>query len=66
MCDEPFVPNYLRECEWCNFDLGYGLGKPIEVDESLEPVNWRVAILIVGLLGLAGLLILYMNLLMRK
>jgi hypothetical protein len=65
MCDEPFVPNYLRQCEWCNFDFGYGLEKPVEMDESLEPVNWRVAVLIAGLLGLAGLLILYMNLLMR-
>lgn len=66
ICDEPFVPNYLRECEWCNFDFGYGLEKPIEMDESLEPVNWRVGILIAGLLALAGLLIFYMNLLMRK
>ena len=38
---------------------------PLERDESLELVNWRVAILIAGLLALAGFLILYMNVLMR-
>jgi hypothetical protein len=66
MCDEPFVPDYLRQCEWCNFDFGYGLEKPLELDDSLEPVNWRVGVLIAGLLGLAGLLIFYMNFLMRR
>jgi hypothetical protein len=66
MCDEPFVPNYLRECEWCNFDFGYGLEKPFEFDDSLEPVNWRVGVLIAGLLALAGLLVFYMNVLMQQ
>ena len=66
MCDEPFVPNYLRECEWCNFDFGYGLEKPVEFDDSLEPVNWRVGLLIAGLLALAGLLVFYMNVLMQQ
>lgn len=66
VCDEPFIPNYLRECEWCNFDFGYGLEKPEQFDESLEPANWRVVLLIAALVGLGGALILYMNLVMRR
>jgi len=65
-CDEPFLPHYLRECEWCNFDFGFGLEKPVRLDESFEPSNWRVGILIGVLVGLAGLLILWMNVIMRK
>jgi hypothetical protein len=42
------------------------LEKPIELDDSLEPVNWRVGLLIAGLLALAGLLVFYMNVLMRQ
>jgi hypothetical protein len=56
----------LRECEWCNYDFGYGVEKPLRFDESVEPANWRVALLITALLGCAGLLILYMNMVMRR
>jgi hypothetical protein len=66
MCDESFIPNYLRECEWCNYDFGHGLEKPLRFDESIEPANWRVALLITALVGFAGLLILYVNLVMRR
>jgi hypothetical protein len=61
MCDEPFIPNYLRECEWCNYDFGYGVDPPVKPDEAFEPANWRVAAVIMVLLGLAGLIIGYMN-----
>ena len=27
-CDEPFIPDYLHECEWCNHDFGYGGESP--------------------------------------
>ena len=66
VCDEPFIPNYLRECEWCNFDFGHGVEKPERFDESIEPANWRVAVLIGVLVSLAGLLILYMNIVMQR
>jgi hypothetical protein len=64
-CDEPFIPNYLRECEWCNFDFGHGVEKPFAFHESFEPVNWRVWTLIGVLAAFAGLIILWMKLVMR-
>jgi hypothetical protein len=66
MCDEPFIPNYLRECEWCNHDFGHGVEKPFAFDESLEPVNWRVWTLIGILVVLAALIILYVNVAMKS
>jgi hypothetical protein len=36
ICDEPFIPNYLRECEWCNYDFGHGVEKPITIVEREE------------------------------
>lgn len=49
-CDEPFVPQYFRRCEWCGHDFGSGAEPPQIVRASeREPVNWRVVVA-----GLAG------------
>ena len=36
------------------------------MDESLEASNWHVGLLIAALVSMGGLLILYMNMVMRK
>jgi hypothetical protein len=52
-CDEPFVPEYPRRCEWCGheFEDGY------DVDEqpTFEPLSGRAIAVIValGVLGIA-------------
>ena len=53
-CDEPFVPTYLRQCEWCGHEFADGIeaaGK-VEPDDQL---NARVifAILLMLLVGVA-------------
>jgi hypothetical protein len=66
VCDEPFLPNYLRECEWCNYDFGYGAEKPVRLDDSFEASNLRVGIVIAVLVGMAALLVLWMNVLISN
>jgi hypothetical protein len=51
-CDEPFVPKYLRRCEWCGHEFADG----IEAPETIGPddqINARVifAILLMLLVG---------------
>ena len=47
-CDEPFVPEYPRRCEWCGHD--YGDGYEVDQPRQLEQVNSRAIALILGLL----------------
>ena len=51
-CDEPFVPEYPRRCEWCGhqFEDGY------DVDEqpTFEPLSGR-AIAVIIALGALGI-----------
>jgi hypothetical protein len=49
-CDEPFVPEYPRRCEWCGheFDDGYEVDRPPE----LEHINIRMIAVLVALLAL--------------
>lgn len=62
MCDEPFHPDYLRQCEWCGHDFGEGF-----VAESLatqhEPVNVRVVAVMIGLVIFAVATLTYFALL---
>lgn len=51
ICDEPFTPGYLRQCEWCGHDFGEGLRLPAKA--RLEPIDSR---LIGGLLALVAVL----------
>lgn len=61
VCDEPFIPLYLRSCEWCNYDFGHGIEPPETVQEDIEAVNWRVGVVIGGLVAFAALVIWYMR-----
>ncbi len=62
-CDEPFLPQFYRECTECGFDFGEG----IESDEPApEELNGRV-LLVIGavVLSLVGLLIFFSVVLSR-
>ncbi|HEY4308112.1 MAG TPA: DUF2007 domain-containing protein [Pirellulales bacterium] len=54
-CDEPFTPIYYRRCAWCGHD--FGAGRENEPPESVEYLNDRVTIAMLGL-GLVLLAIL--------
>ena len=51
-CDEPFVPEYPRQCEWCGheFDDGYEVPQPTGTPE--EASGSKVYLVVVGLLAL--------------
>jgi hypothetical protein len=66
MCDEPFVPEYLRRCEWCGHDFGHGAELPEAAHDDIEPINWRVWTLIGVLAALGALIVIYANFYMGK
>lgn len=52
-CDEPFVPQFTRQCEWCNRQFADGRPPQTFAGEVLNPAAvW----LIFGLIGLLGAL----------
>ena len=65
-CDEPFVPRYLRRCEWCNYDFGEGTQLPPRrfADADLE-INARALFLLAALAVLLGGLLLWFGSLLR-
>ena len=57
-CDEPFQPIYHRICHNCGHD--YGDGKQLSAPRpAVEDVNWRVPIVIIGVLAVLGLVMAY-------
>ncbi len=40
-CDEPFVPHYLKRCEWCGHAFPDGIEFELP-DDPVEPLNARV------------------------
>jgi hypothetical protein len=66
MCDEPFVPEYLRRCEWCGHDFGHGAELPEAAHDDIEAINWRVWTVIAVLVGLGALIVIYINFFMGK
>jgi Putative prokaryotic signal transducing protein len=45
-CDEPFVPQYYRRCEWCGHDFGSGI--EIKSKDVSDYLNDRVIVAVVG------------------
>jgi hypothetical protein len=45
-CDEPFVPDYYRRCEWCGHDFGSGV--EIKSKEVTDYLNDRVIVAVVA------------------
>jgi len=58
-CDEPFVPEYPRQCEWCGheFDDGFEVPQPTGTPE--ESIGSRVYLVAIGLVALVLALIAY-------
>ena len=60
-CDEPFVAEFLRRCQWCGHDFGDGL--PVDVvapaAEDYESLNGRVLAVALALVGLVVVAVIY-------
>ena len=54
-CDEPFVPEFLRRCQWCGHDFGEGLETDVRPESALAnsaaqiDTNSRVTVVAIGL-----------------
>jgi putative signal transducing protein len=53
ICDEPFTPNYYRNCAHCGYDFGNGIESPESVTNPFSP--WQMARLLLALVGLVVL-----------
>ncbi len=60
-CDEPFVPLFLRRCQWCSHDFGEGLETDVPADSAVSEIeiNRRVLVVGVGLLVVVVALAVY-------
>ena len=56
-CDEPFIPQYPRHCEWCGHEFadGYSVGPSGDFAAGELSVNARVVMLLLGVLALLGM-----------
>lgn len=52
-CDEPFVPEYLRRCQWCGHEFPDGTEIPLPAAPA-DPINGRVVVTILVLLLLGA------------
>jgi len=60
-CDEPFVPQFARHCEWCGHEYADGIDfTPPPPDEDQEQLGPRAVAVIVALLALGALLVGYL------
>ena len=54
-CDEPFVPEFPRRCEWCGHEFADGYDVEPKVAEAAESITGRgvavITVLLVLLLG---------------
>ena len=58
ICDEPWLPKFLRRCEWCGHDFGEGISFELrERQTSEENFNYRVTILLFSLVLLVSVLL---------
>ncbi len=56
-CDEPFVPQYLKRCEWCGYTFADGIELELP-DDPTEPMNMRIIVVFFTLaMGALALLI---------
>ncbi len=57
-CDEPFEPEYPRQCEWCGHEFadGYDVGPTGEAADDEPALSARAAVVLIGLVLLVGLL----------
>ncbi len=62
-CDEAFAPQFERRCHACGHDFGTGTEY---VEEVTEEMNYRVVLAVAGMLLLAGGLLAFFALALRK
>lgn len=60
-CDEPWVPDFYRRCEWCGHDFGRGLATPQGEPEIRPPerINPRALLVALGLFASCALALIY-------
>jgi hypothetical protein len=58
-CDEPFVPEHPRRCEWCGHEFEDGYDVEPKSREPGEPISGRAIAVIVGLLVLGIVFVAY-------
>jgi len=56
-CDEPFVPEYPRRCEWCGHEFDDGFDP--DARQLIEPISRRAIAVIFTLLALLAALLVY-------
>jgi len=65
-CDEPWVPEFFRRCEWCSHDFGSGIDRdpahPVPASEEfLNPraalVMWSIFLITLALLAYFALIV---------
>lgn len=61
-CDEPFTPQFYRNCDECGFDFGEGIESPEVVREEL---NSRVVFVFIGMAVLLAGLIAFFTVVLR-
>ena len=60
-CDEPFIPQYPRVCEWCGHEFSGGVEFELP-PPPVEQINSRVIAVIVGLLAFVVAMVVYLAL----
>jgi hypothetical protein len=59
-CDEPFMPEFYQQCQWCNHDFGEGRPRPQAEVYSDQPLfTSRTKLVVLVLVGLLGLVCAY-------
>ena len=63
-CDEPFVPEFLRRCQWCDHDFGTGRDYDVvpvgpATSQPIEDLNHRALGLALGILAVLVALAVY-------
>lgn len=59
-CDEPFVPEYARRCEWCGHEFADGYEGYEDGAATAEPMNMRIAAVVVGLIVFVVAILVYL------
>jgi hypothetical protein len=61
-CDEPFVAQFLRRCQWCGHDFGDGLQVDVGATsgEDVEQLNGRALAVAIALVGVVVLAVVYL------
>jgi Putative prokaryotic signal transducing protein len=65
MCDEPFTPQFPKECAWCDHQFEDGVDIPNPEYFPPEEIGWRVGLIGFGMVGLLAGVFFYFYTLVR-